>query len=403
MGRIGTTYVAPTRRETITYGATVAGGGLLAGCTNDATSTPSNDTDTDTDTDEPHTVTMSPVGEVEFDGVPETVFTVFTQYADMAVAIGHGDAVNAVYVPEMSGTTMNHYYHHLDGVSFDWEGLHDPLSDGLSKEMLFELDSDVHLADPAWASTQQNWDRDDVAEIAELVAPWFGNYYSGARADPPEGYENYEYYDLWDLFGHVAAVFRETERYEALADVHADLVSHIESNLPPRDERPTAVRVTLANDGQAFYTYHLNEPGYWMADTRPLDATDAFADQNWSDLWGTVDFETMLEADPDIILHLWGLTPSRSMAEVRASLESHPVGRQLTAVKDDRVHAAGMRAQGPIMNLFQLEMGAKQLYPDVFGEWPGYEDGDHYPDIPKDEQLFDRQRVADIVDGVFDE
>jgi len=60
-----------------------------------------------------------------------------------------------------------------------------------------------------------------------------------------------------------------------------------------------------------------------------------------------------------------------------------------------------MRYQGPIMNLFQIEMGAKQLYPDVFGEWPDYEDGQHYPEIPEDEHLFDRQRVAEVVIGQF--
>jgi hypothetical protein len=58
-----------------------------------------------------------------------------------------------------------------------------------------------------------------------------------------------------------------------------------------------------------------------------------------------------------------------------------------------------MRYQGPIMNLFQLEMTAKQLYPDVFGSWPGYEDGESYPEIPEDERLFDRERVAGIVTG----
>ena len=34
------------------------------------------------------------------------------------------------------------------------------------------------------------------------------------------------------------------------------------------------------------------------------------------------------------------------------------------------------------MNLFQLEMTAKQLYPDRFGEWPGYSSGDPYPENP---------------------
>jgi hypothetical protein len=44
-------------------------------------------------------------------------------------------------------------------------------------------------------------------------------------------------------------------------------------------------------------------------------------------------------------------------------------------------------------------MTAKQLYPDVFGEWPGDGNEDSYPEISTDEQLFDRQRVADIINS----
>jgi hypothetical protein len=44
-------------------------------------------------------------------------------------------------------------------------------------------------------------------------------------------------------------------------------------------------------------------------------------------------------------------------------------------------------------------MTAKQLYPGRFGEWPGYENGEPYPEIPEAERLFDRQRVADVVRG----
>ncbi|MFC6731718.1 ABC transporter substrate-binding protein [Haladaptatus sp. DYSN1] len=393
----------PTRRQYLVSGGAVVAGGLLAGCTSskspdETTGTAMSGPDSSV---KPYTATISPVGEVTFDGVPERVFTVFPQYLDMAVALGHGDAVNAVYVPEMSGTTMNHYYHHLDGVSLDWEGLHDPLADGLSKELLYELDSDVHLADPTWVATQDSWTESDVSEVATQLAPWFGNFYSGTQAAPPSGADEYEYYTLWELFERMAAVFDERERYEALEQVHADLVSHIQENLPPKVERPTAVRATLSADGTKFWTYHLNEPGYWLADTRPLGANDAFESADWGGLWGTVDYEAMLEADPDVILHLWGLTPSYSMSETRATLSNDPAGKQLRAVKNDRVYAAGMRYQGPIMNLFQLEMGAKQLYPDVFGPWPGYEDGDHYPEIQEDEHLFDRQRVADIVTGEF--
>ena len=393
-----TTQDGLTRRNTIKYGGAAVGGGLLAGCTGETSRESTTEAATD---DESYSVTMEPMGAVEFDAVPENVFTVFSQYADMAVALGHGEAVNSVYVPEMSGTTMNHYYEQLDEVSFDWEELRDPLSDGLSKELLFELDSDVHLADPAWASTQQNWDQGDVEEVGSQIGPWFGNFYSGTQAAPPAGYEEYEYYDLWQLFEGVAGVFDEQERYEALAEVHTDLVERIQEELPPVEDRPTAVRVSIAGDGESFYTYHLNKPGYWLADTRPLGAVDAFAEEDWGSLWGEVDFEAMAEADPDVILHLWGITPSRSMAEMRQTLEDHPVGSDLTAVQDDRVYAQGMRYQGPIMNLFQIEMGAKQLYPEIFGEWPRYEDGDRYPEIPADEQLFDRQEVADIINGDF--
>lgn len=410
---------ASTRREYVRGMAALAGGAALAGCTGDADSTPTPadsaaggtadggtdgtdaTTEPSTSADGPYTASMSPMGEVEFDAVPERVFTVFPGYADMAVALGHGHKVNAVYVPEMSGTTMNHYYHHLDGVSFDWDGLADPLSDGLPKELLFELDSDVHLADPAWVSTQTGWDRSDVEETGSQLAPWFGNFFSGTNAPAPEGYDDYEYYDLWELFGNVAEVFQEGARYEALAAVHADLVSTIRADLPPQEERPTAVRVTLAADGESFWTYHLNKPGTWLADTRPLGANDAFAERDWGSLWGEVDYEAMLEADPDVILHLWGVTPNYSMADTIAELESHSAGSQLTAVKDGRVYPAGMRYQGPIMNLFQIEMGAKQLYPDLFGEWPSYEDGEHYPEIPEDEWLFDRTRVAAVVNGEF--
>ncbi|WP_424018346.1 ABC transporter substrate-binding protein [Halorientalis pallida] len=384
---------AVTRRTALESGAALAAGGALAGCSDLVGS----DSAGSTRTDGTYSVTMSPTGTVEFDAVPDSVFTVFPQYADMAVALGHGDALDSVYVPEMSGTTMNHYYHHLDGVSLDWSRLADPLRDGLSKESVIAHGSDVHLADPVWAANQDGWDENDVEEVSEQVGPWVGNFYSGTHADPPSGGSDYEYYGLWDLFGTVASVFRERDRYEALASVRSEMLAEIESNLPPEDERPTAVRVTYSGD--AFWTYHLNKPGYWLADTRPLGARDAFAERDWGQLWGEVGWEAMAEADPDVILHLWGLTPNYDMAEVRSQLQSHSIGQELGAVSNGRVYPQGMRYQGPIMNLFQTEMTAKQLYPDRFGEWPAYADGDPYPEIPSEEQLFDRERVAAAIRG----
>jgi iron complex transport system substrate-binding protein len=62
-------------------------------------------------------------------------------------------------------------------------------------------------------------------------------------------------------------------------------------------------------------------------------------------------------------------------------------------VKEGNVFRGGGRYQGPIVNLFVTEVLAKQLYPETFGEFTGI------GDVQDGEQLFDRQRVADIING----
>ncbi|ELY51781.1 ABC transporter substrate-binding protein [Natronococcus jeotgali] len=383
-----------TRRELLAAGVAV-GTGATAGCVSETEGGDENGTAAA----DSHTATLAPAGEVEFDAVPEDALVTFPQYTDMMVALGHGEAANSLFSPEMAGPTMNAFYDRLEGVSFEWEELPNPLEQGLVKEQVYELDSDVHFLDPSYVlTTEDGWSEADLEEIADAVGPWFGNFHSGVHSEPADAYaDGYEYYSLWELFERVAAVFREGERYDALAAVHDDLQSTIESNLPPEDERPTAARVTLG-DGE-FYAYHLNADGFWQADTRPLGARDALADREWSGDWGVIDYEAMAEADPDVVLHLWGITPQYDIASVRERLEDHPVGATLAAVENDRVVAGGMRYQGPLMNLFQLEMTAKQLYPERFGEWPGHSSGESYPEIPAEERLFDRERVAEIVAG----
>jgi iron complex transport system substrate-binding protein len=77
------------------------------------------------------------------------------------------------------------------------------------------------------------------------------------------------------------------------------------------------------------------------------------------------------------------------------TMQNHPIGNQLTAVQEERILPGAWGEQGPIVNLFQTELTARQLYPEEFGEF----DLERYPNVPEDEQLFDRQRIADIVNG----
>jgi len=407
-------HEAPTRRDCVTYGGAVAIGGLLAGCTGGGEQSTPSATGTDaatgtatvesadataepTETDDgSYTVELAPVGEVTFESPPESVFTRLTHHAGMAFALGRGDDVNAMHAPGYYHPLWNQFTPRLPGVSVDWEGLYSSWQP--SKEKLFELDSDVHLADPAWISQQDAWSESELDEIAERVAPWFGNSLSDRHQQPPEAWaDRYRYYTLWEQFAIVAEMFQEQPRYEALAAVHDDLLARIEAGLSSVDERPTAV-MALPSDFDEIWVYRVNEPGFLAAHTRPFGAADAFGDDVRSG--GTVDIEAMLAADPDVVLGLGGMHPTNDMAEIRANLADDPVGRELAAVENDRVYAQAARYQGPIVNLFQLEMTAKQLYPEAFGEWPRYEGGP-YPELPEEEQLFDRQRVADAIKGEF--
>ncbi len=390
---------APTRRETLKYGGAVVAGGTLAGCV-----TQSEDGDGSTpDSEGSYTVTMAPMGEIEFEAVPQDVFTILGHHTDMLLALGRGDAINAMHGPGYHQALYEKLVHHLDGVSVDWEGLYSSWPP--TKEKLYELDSDVHIADPAKVATADGWDDGDVQEIDKNVAPWFGNTLSGTNREPPESWaDRYEYYTLWEIFGKIAQVFRASERYEALASVHESVLSTIEADLPPESERPSAALVLFSSSDDKAWGYKLNYPGYYAAHTRPMGVTDALAavaGEGYSDDGRniTLNYEMLLEADPDVLLVLGPMTEYHNLEEIRTKLNENEVTSEITAVQEGNVYAQGARRQGPILNLFQLEMTAKQLYPDQFGEWPGYENGEPYPEIPEDEQLFDRQRVADAING----
>jgi iron complex transport system substrate-binding protein len=77
-------------------------------------------------------------------------------------------------------------------------------------------------------------------------------------------------------------------------------------------------------------------------------------------------------------------------------MREDPVGRRLTAVRNDRLYRGGTSYQGPVVNLFQTEAAAKQFYPETFGEWDGL---DTLTD--ESERLFDYGRVAAIINGEF--
>ncbi|RDZ64815.1 Fe3+-hydroxamate ABC transporter substrate-binding protein [Haloferax sp. Atlit-12N] len=392
-----------TRRNYIRYGGTALGAGMLAGCTSDSsgsdetTAAPETTTEEATETatatqtteaDTSYSVTMEPMGEVTFDSVPESWAAYDGGYADMAVALGVGDGLTGV---GGAGRYYTYVYDELPGVSVDREQV-EAYPEVRTKEEFYELDNDVHLYDPNMLINWFDWDQADVDEIAENVAPFVGNLVF-RRSD---GWHDYRYYTLYEAFEKVAQVFQREDRYEAFEALHDEFIAEIQAELPPADERPN---VFLTYEGttepETFSPYRLNDKGTSKKQWNDLGVTDALSGTDIENLSttnrGELDYENLLEIDPDVILVRGHerKTPEEFRDTVLAYMEDHPVGGELAAVQNGRVYRGGYLFQGPIHNLFLTERAAKQMYPDVFG------------DVTDDAELFDRQRVADIVNGEF--
>ncbi|WP_435064009.1 ABC transporter substrate-binding protein [Halobaculum sp. EA56] len=387
---------APTRRDYVKYGGAVVGGGLLAGCTGgsggDAATDTAGDADTPTRTTEnrSYTVTMEPSGEVTFESPPKRWMAYFSTYGDMAIALGQLDGLAGLIFTE---NWPLQFYDALPGVDVDFDDVPQLMGDGgIDKEAFYELDCDVHLFDPNFIQLlDDNWTDEDFAEVEREVGPIVGNSIRRRGAD----WHDYPYYSLYEAFGKVAEVFREPERYEAVASVHDELQSTIDADLPPEGDRPSVGLLSVNSDFEngSFYAYPVHG-GNGHKQYRDLGMRGAFDDEI-DGSYAEWDYEQLLEVDPDVLLFQYGFSHV-SAEEFEARMErmrDDPVGSQLSAVQNDRLYRGGTSYQGPVINLFQTEIAAKQFYPDAFGEWRGV------GETPEGERLFDRERVASAIDG----
>ncbi|VTT86254.1 hypothetical protein DM2_2292 [Halorubrum sp. DM2] len=397
-------HEAPTRRDTIKYGGSAIGASLLAGCSGDSGSdAASEDTQTETNTsteetkpdDESYSVTMEPVGTVEFESVPETWMAITGPWADMAIALGQRDG----FLP--AGFYPPGYLYERVGVSMPTEVPNPLAGGGWDQELFYELDPDVILCDPNYlhgTGFDSSWDETDTESIATNVAPFFGNNIVRRRE-----FHDYELYSMYEAFDRLADVFDERERHEAFVEVHDDLRAEIDSKLPPESERPEVGLVNFGSDLQAgeFAAMTTDSEGTEMKQYRDLGIESTFSEEQTD---GMLDYESMAEIDPDIIVIHGGIRLTDDDGEFSAEafreqfvtpLNEHPIGSQLTAVENDAVYPGPYFLQGPIASLFQTELVARLLYPDAFGTF----DPVQFPDVPAEEQLFDRQHVTDIING----
>ncbi|SHG98359.1 ABC transporter substrate-binding protein [Halobaculum gomorrense] len=326
------------------------------------------ETATDTGT-EPYTVTMAPVGDVTFDAVPET-FTVYESgYADMGIALGKGEDLLAV------GNTARYYTDHvdeLDGVRANAEPTQ-LLGDSyaIDSELFYELDSDVHLIDPQWLLNNGYFklEQSDLENVREDVGPFIGNTIF-RRTD---SWHTYRYYTMYGAFEKVAQVFQRHDRYEAVKQIHDEMVADVQAKLPSPDARPNALLTFAAgNEPEVFYPYRLSGLGTNKKQFHDLGLSDALAGTGIQGLStndrGQIDYETMLQVDPDSILIRGheGQTRAEFRDTVLAFMKQHDVASELTAVQEGRVFRGGPIYQGPLQHLFNLERFATLYFPDRF-------------------------------------
>ena len=381
------THRIPTRRDCLKYGGAAVGGGLLAGCTGKGESGNGTNGSTGTTTGQAnsYSVTMAPVGDVEFESVPKTWIANNGSWADMGIALGR-EPPKGLWRPNRYHT---HVYDDIPGIDVHWKDLDQLWGKSLSKERFYELGADVHVFDPVFVLSRSKWKQADLDEIRENVGPVLGNsIYSHAFQ-----WHDHRYYSLYEAFRKLAQVFGAEQRYRAFEQLHDEVVGRVRERLPPQSERPSvAIVMVTSNEPEEFYPYPINE-GTSYEQWRDLGATSALKEVGIKDYYvsgGTIDHETLIEADPDALL-MWdgsGRFERMSREEFQDTLVSfmqhHDVASQLTAVENGDVYRGAGIYQGPIINLAWTERGAWQLYPDEFD---------------RDERLFDRQRVADIVAG----
>ncbi|AKU09246.1 ABC transporter substrate-binding protein [Haloferax gibbonsii] len=385
-----------TRREYLQYGGAVVAGGLLAGCTGGGgsettesetetttaattESTTEAETETTTETSESYSVSIEPMGEVTFDSVPETWVANNGSWADMGVALGL-DAPMGVW---LTGRYHTQYYDEIPGVSVDKSSIRQLWGDsGVGKEQFYDMDADVHIADPNFLKNRGQWSDADVEEISTQVGPFFGNsIFSRGYA----WHDDYRYYDLYEAFEKLAQVFQREDRFEAFEQVHDEFQANLASVVPGQGERPSAAVVWGGGDEpEEFYPYIIDE-GTSFKHLNDLKVNDALAATDVKDFFsnrGAVDFETLLDVDPEVILLRGQEAKDREEFQntVISFMENHEVASELTAVKNDDVYRAGGLYQGPITNLVVTDRLAQTLY-------------------DADERLFDAQRVSDIVNG----
>ncbi|MFB6283375.1 MAG: ABC transporter substrate-binding protein [Halobacteria archaeon] len=372
-----------TRRRLLK--TTAASVPLLAGCMSYSTpnGTSGSGLNGSKNGDVSYSVTMAPVGKVDFSRVPQKWSTYSPGYADMGVALDVGDRLNSI---GKAGRYHTGFYDELPGVGIDKSKLTQMTGkNGIGKEVFYQLDPDIFVIDPEWLIHNSFFGlrQKDVDEIRKNVAPFIGNTIF-RRTD---SWHDYRYYTMYEALEKVAEVFQRKDKYSNIKKFHDSFIDNIRAKLPPKKDAPEALLVWAGSDKPKDFTpYRISDKGTSNKQYHDLNIKDALTGTDIDALSesnrGKIDFENVLDIDPELMF-IRG-HESQTEKEFRSTvvqyLKSDPVASDIKAVKNDKVFRGGPIYEGPIQNFFLTERVAKQVYPDSYSG-----------------KLFDRKKLADII------
>jgi len=195
-----------TRRNVLRTGGALAGVSAMAGCIGD---------DGSSDGETAYTVSMPPVGDVEFESVPQTWAAGTADWADMGIALGQEPPVG-LYI---AGRLHTGYYDDIPDVSVDPDDIETLWDDEFGPEKFIDLSErvDVLVMDPNFLTGRADWSGDAIERIKSTGTPFFGNSITS------RGYswhQDYDYLTMYEAFEKLAEVFQEQERYDEFETLH---------------------------------------------------------------------------------------------------------------------------------------------------------------------------------------
>lgn len=342
-------------------------------------------------------VTLEPAGTWHVRETPRRFVAYQSIEAEIAIAVGRGDGLVAMFDRDHLATLGRLFYRQLPGIAVDLAGVVElPFAEQMDQELFYGLEADALLIDPRLPAAFWGWSAGDIGRVAERVAPFFGNFIRYPRDEswgPP-----YRSYTIDEYGATLAELLGRGDRYRRLAAFREGTVERVRSLLPPPDERPAICLLNIGSDPAAgrFYLVDVAAGGARVRHYRDLGLAQAWdAAELVTGEYGACDYETLAAIDPPVIVVQWALTkcdgPDDFHERFVAPMRAHPVGRRLRAVAGDRVLPGGTGEQGPLTHLFQLEMAAQQLFPERFGAW-------RWGDAPG-RPVFDRAALAALVRG----